>query len=100
MIYIMNAKIILEHTPFIKWVANGYRRPDVPFDDLVQAGFVGLMIAAPKFDETRGIKLSTFAVYWIKEEIQKCIRDNTKLIRSPHKMIIVGEEYFDRIHID
>ena len=63
-------------------VARSYRGSGVPFADLVQAGTVGLVRAVDRFDHRRGLKFSTYAVWWIRCSILEAISD-TRAIRIP-----------------
>jgi RNA polymerase sporulation-specific sigma factor len=60
---------IKQYMPLVKSVANRYRSSKVQQDDLMQEGFLGLMEAKERFDPLRGVKFSTYAVYWIKNKI-------------------------------
>jgi RNA polymerase primary sigma factor len=63
-------------------VAAGYRRRGVPFEDLVQEGTVGLVRAVEKFDHRRGLKFSTYAVWWIRRGVMNALRE-ARPIRIP-----------------
>jgi RNA polymerase primary sigma factor len=63
-------------------VARRYRGASVPYDDLVQEGTVGLIRAAELFDHRRGVKFSTYAVWWIQRSIYDALADS-KVIRIP-----------------
>lgn len=56
--------------------------------DLIQAGNIGLVKAFDKFDENKGFRFSTFAIWWIKSEIMKLIYSENETIRIPAKMFI------------
>jgi RNA polymerase primary sigma factor len=66
----------------VLWVARAYRDADVPFADLVQEGSVGLIRAAERFDHRRGVKFSTYAVWWIRRAIRDAI-SGSSVIRIP-----------------
>jgi RNA polymerase primary sigma factor len=66
----------------VLWVARSYRDADVPFADLVQEGTVGLLRAAARFDHRRGVKFSTYAVWWIRRSVRDAI-SGSSVIRIP-----------------
>ena len=63
-------------------MASKYRRYGAPMADLVQEAGVGLMKAAEKFDPERGVRFSTYAVWWIKASIQDYVMRNWSLVRT------------------
>lgn len=65
-------------------VARSHRGSGAPFADLVQAGTVGLVQAVERFDHRRGLKFSTYAVWWIRRSILEAVSD-TRGIRIPPK---------------
>ena len=62
--------------------ASKFRRYGTPQNDLVQEAAVGLMKAAEKFDPDRGVRFSTYAVWWIKASIQDYVMRNWSLVRT------------------
>lgn len=63
-------------------MAAKYRRYGAPMGDLIQEGAVGLMKAAERFDPDRGVRFSTYAVWWIKASIQDYVMRNWSLVRT------------------
>jgi RNA polymerase sigma-32 factor len=63
-------------------MAAKYRRYGAPMSELTQEAYVGLMKAALKFDPDRGVRFSTYAVWWIKAETQECVMRNWSLVRT------------------
>ena len=63
-------------------MAAKYRRYGTPMSDLIQEAGVGLMKAASKFDPDRGVRFSTYAVWWIKASIQDYVMRNWSLVRT------------------
>ncbi len=61
------------YLPLIKSIASKYRGV-VPFEDLVQEGFVGVIEAKGNFDPSKGVKFSTYAFYWIRKRISEAVR--------------------------
>lgn len=64
-------------------VVHDFRSTHVPFVDLIQEGNIGLMRAVEKFDDRRGLKFSTYAVWWIKQAIRRAVLTQSTLIRIP-----------------
>jgi RNA polymerase primary sigma factor len=63
-------------------IAQRYRGRGAPFDDLVQEGTIGLVRAVEKFDHRRGLKFSTYAVWWIRRSLANAVVD-ARTIRIP-----------------
>lgn len=62
--------------------AGKFRRYDVPYDDLIQQGNLGLMRAAEKFDPENGARFSTYAAWWIRASMQDYVMRNWSLVRT------------------
>ena len=63
-------------------MASKFRRYGAPMNDLIQEASLGLMKAADKFDPDRGVRFSTYAVWWIKASIQEFVMRNWSLVRT------------------
>jgi RNA polymerase sigma-32 factor len=63
-------------------MASKFRRYGAPMNDLIQEAGLGLMKAADKFDPDRGVRFSTYAVWWIKASIQDYVMRNWSLVRT------------------
>ena len=63
-------------------MASKYRRYGAPMNDLIQEAGLGLMKAADKFDPDRGVRFSTYAVWWIKAGIQDYVMRNWSMVRT------------------
>jgi RNA polymerase primary sigma factor len=68
-------------------IAKRYTNRGLLFFDLVQEGNIGLIKAVEKFDYRRGFKFSTYATWWIRQGITRCISDQARTIRVPVHMI-------------
>ena len=62
--------------------AGRFRRYDVPYDDLIQQGNLGLMRAAEKFDPGNGARFSTYAAWWIRASMQDYVMRNWSMVRT------------------
>ncbi len=63
-------------------VASRFRRYGAPMGDLIQEASLGLMKAAEKFDPDRGVRFSTYAVWWIKASVQDHVMRNWSMVRT------------------
>ncbi|MFA8440391.1 RNA polymerase factor sigma-32 [Yoonia sp.] len=63
-------------------MASKFKRYGAPMNDLIQEASVGLMKAADKFDPDRGVRFSTYAVWWIKASIQDYVMRNWSMVRT------------------
>jgi RNA polymerase primary sigma factor len=79
--------IIIEHNlRFVVKVAKRYMRRGLPFEDLIQEGNIGLIKSIKKFDYKKGYKFSTYAIFWIRQSLNRGIQDKSRSIRYPvHK---------------
>jgi len=84
------ATLITENSPLIKSVIKKYLNKGIEFDDLYQLGSLGFLKAISNFDESFGVKFSTYAVPMIAGEIKRFIRDNgiIKVSRSTKQLNI------------
>jgi RNA polymerase primary sigma factor len=68
-------------------VAAKYQGHNVPLEDLIQEGNIGLMKAAGKFDHRRGFKFSTYAIWWIRQAIMRTLDNCSRSIRLPSYVV-------------
>jgi RNA polymerase primary sigma factor len=68
-------------------IAREYEGIGLPLMDLISEGNIGLIKAVERFDPTRGAKLSTYSVWWIKQSIRRALANQSKTIRLPVHMV-------------
>ena len=74
-------QLVLRHLRFVVHLARGYSGYGLPHADLIQEGNVGLMKAVRRFNPNVGVRLVSFAVYWIKSEIHEYILRNWRIVK-------------------
>jgi RNA polymerase primary sigma factor len=80
----MREDFIREHMYLVQMVARKtIHHSNLPMEDLIQEGCVGLMVAAEKFDPTRGCKFATYAAWWIKQAMFKAISEQSHCMKIP-----------------
>ena len=74
-------KLVLAHMRFVAFIAHGYKGYGLEHADLIQEGTIGLMKAVKRFNPHKKVRLSSFAVYWIRAEIHEYIFKNWKIVK-------------------
>jgi RNA polymerase sigma-32 factor len=74
-------KLIMSHLRFVMYVVNSYSGYKISEEDLVQEGIIGLMKAVKKFDPTRGYRLASYAMFYIKNAIQEFVIKNFRIAK-------------------
>lgn len=73
--------LVMAHLRFVVHIARSYQGYGLPQADLIQEGNIGLMKAVKRFDPTRGVRLVSFAVHWIKAEIHEFVLRNWRIVK-------------------
>ncbi len=79
-------RLIAEHLPLVVSLARPYAWRGVSLMDLVQEGNVGLLQAIEKFDPQRGVRLATYAAWWIRHAILRALADQGRPVRLPARL--------------
>ena len=79
--------LITGNLRFVISVAKQYQGKGINFEDLVNEGNYGLIKAAERFDQTRGFKFISYAVWWIRQSILEALANNSKMVRLPTNQI-------------
>src|SRR5256886_5159309 len=87
-------RMINSNLRLVVTIARDYINLGLPLLDLISEGNIGLTKAVERFDPAKGAKLSTYAMWWIKQSIKRALADQSKMIRLP--LHLVGTVSKDR----
>ena len=85
-------KLVTANLRFVVSVAKQYQNQGVALIDLISEGNIGLITAAEKFDETRGFKFISYAIWWIRQSILQAIAEYSNIVRRPQSQIAISNK--------
>jgi RNA polymerase primary sigma factor len=82
---------------FVVSVAKQYQNQGLTLGDLINEGNIGLMIAAKRYDETKGFKFISYAVWWIRQSIITAIAEHARMVRLPYNQLMLLSKIYKAI---
>lgn len=80
-------KLIQSNLRLAVHIARRYNQHGIPMPDLIQDANVGLIKAVERFDPTKGFRFSTYAYWWISEEVKRCLQRGTRVVHTPENVV-------------
>jgi RNA polymerase primary sigma factor len=88
------AALVQDHLYIASYMARKIKNNALTYEDLYQEGCIGLIKAAEKFDDSRGVKFSTYANWWVKQAIYDALTSKSRTIRLPSHIVSLKLKIF------
>ncbi len=85
-------RLVQANLRFVVNIAKNYAGYDIPFQELISAGNIGLIEAAKRFDPDKGVRFISYAIWWIKQSILQTIQTQKDLIKLPQKTFMLSSK--------
>ncbi|ABD70780.1 sigma 28 [Rhodoferax ferrireducens T118] len=91
-------QMVIANLKLVLFIAKKYLYSGQPLDDLLQEGNIGLIKAVDRYDWRRGFKLSTYATWWIRQQVGRYVADKSKTIRLPVHVYVKTQQIAHAAH--
>jgi RNA polymerase primary sigma factor len=92
-------KLVKSNLRFVVSVAKQYQNQGLTLPDLINDGNIGLIKAAQKYDETKGFKFISYAVWWIRQSIMQALAEQSRIVRVPVNKLSINAKVYKAFNL-